>query len=159
VADNPLAVVVFELDGRRFGLPAADVGELLRAVAVVPLPRAPAVVRGVINLRGRVVPVLDVRGRFRLPPREVEPADHLIVARTGGRLVALHVDRATDLLHLDAADLTDARGLVPGAEHVRWVARLPHDLVLIHDLATFLSRAEAAALDEALPAAGPGPGG
>jgi purine-binding chemotaxis protein CheW len=119
-------------------------------VAVVPLPRAPAVVKGVFNFRGTVVPVFDVRTRFRLPPKDVEPADHFIVARAGGRLVALHVDRATDLKRLDAADLAEARGLVPGAEHVAWVAKVPDNLVLVHDLSTFLSRAESAALEEAL---------
>jgi purine-binding chemotaxis protein CheW len=151
VDDHSLAVVVFELGGRLYGLPAADVRELVRAVAVVPLPRAPAVVKGVIDLRGRVVPVLDVRRRFGLPAREVDPADHFVVARAGERLLALHVDRATDLVEVGAADLADARGLVPGAEYVAWVARGPHDLVLVHDLATFLSRAEAEALDAALP--------
>jgi purine-binding chemotaxis protein CheW len=69
VQRHPLQVLVFEVAGRRYGLPADDVQELLRAVSIVPLPRAPAVVEGVINLRGKVVPVLDVRGRFRLPAR------------------------------------------------------------------------------------------
>jgi purine-binding chemotaxis protein CheW len=153
VEDVTLDVVVFELGGQLFGLPASDVRELLRAVAVVPLPRAPAVVKGVFNLRGRVVPVLDVRARFGLPHGVIEPADHFIVARAGERLVALHVDRATDLVRLNAADLEAARGLVPGTEYVAWVAKVPNNLVLIHDLPTFLSRAEAAVLDEALTAA------
>jgi purine-binding chemotaxis protein CheW len=118
----------------------------------VPLPRAPAVVKGVINLRGRVVPVLDVRSRFGLPGRDIEPADHLIVARAGPRLVALHVDRAVELVSLEAADVEDARGLVPGSDYISWVARRDSSLILIHDLATFLSRAEAAGLDEALSA-------
>ncbi len=144
-------VLVFEVGGRRFGLPAAVVREVVRAVETLPLPKAPAVVEGVINVRGKVVPVLDVRGRFRLPPKPLEPADHLIIARAGGRVVALRVDRATDLVRLDAADVEEARGIVPGAEYVTWVAKLPNELVLIHDLETFLSRAESAALTQALP--------
>jgi purine-binding chemotaxis protein CheW len=76
-----LEVVVFELAGQLFGLPAA-VHELIRAVAVVPLPRTPAVVKGVINLRGRIAPVLDLRVWFRLPAKEVEPvsAAHPVAA-------------------------------------------------------------------------------
>jgi purine-binding chemotaxis protein CheW len=147
----PLEVLIFELGGQRYGLPAADVQELVRAVALVPLPTAPAVVEGVMNLRGKIVPVLDVRQRFRLPPRALDPADHLIVARTEERLVALRVDRALDLVALDAEAIEAAKGAVPGVEYVAWVAKLPNNLVLIHDLRTFLSRAEAAALEEALP--------
>jgi purine-binding chemotaxis protein CheW len=149
VSQGSLQILVFEVAGQRHGLPAADVQELLRAVSIVPLPQAPPVVEGIINLRGRVVPVLDVRGRFRLPARPVEPSDHFVVARSGGRLVALRVDRAVDLVSLDAADVEDARGAVPGARYVAKVARLPDGLVLVHDLDTFLSHAESEALDGA----------
>jgi purine-binding chemotaxis protein CheW len=155
VDDGALDVLVFELGGRLYGLPLADVCELVRAAAPTPLPRAPDVVKGVLNLHGVVVPVFDVRRRFGLPVRDVQPADHFIVARAGGRLAALHVDRAVELIRLEAADLEDARGLAAGVECVAWVARTPHNLVLIHDLATFLSRAEAAALEEVLPASPP----
>jgi purine-binding chemotaxis protein CheW len=151
---KPLEVLVFEIAGRRYGVPAADVREIVAVVTIVPLPRAPAVIEGIINLRGRIVPVLDIRTRFRLPAKPAEHTDHLVVARVGERLVALRVDRATDLVGLDAADVEDARGVVPGVEYVSWVAKRAEDLVLIHDLHTFLSRAEADALDEALPAGG-----
>lgn len=145
---KPLEVLVFEIAGQRYGVAAAEVREIVAAVTIVPLPRAPAVIEGVINLRGRIVPVLDLRTRFRLPAKPVEHTDHFVVARTGDRLVALRVDRATDLVVLDPADVEDARGVVPGVEYVSWVAKRAQDLVLIHDLATFLSRAEADALDE-----------
>jgi len=145
-----LEVVVFELAGQLFGLPATDVRELIRAVSVVPLPRTPAVVKGVINIRGRILPVLDLRGRVGLSAKEGAPTDHFIIAQAGERLVALHVDRATDLIRLPADALEPVAGLVSNAECVTWVAKAPNDLVLIHDLATFLSRAEAQSLDEAL---------
>ena len=88
-----LEVVVFEVGGRRYGLLASDVRELVRVAALLPLPRAPAVVEGILNLRGRVVPVYDIRSRFGLPPKAVELTDHLIVAQAGERLVAVRVDR------------------------------------------------------------------
>jgi purine-binding chemotaxis protein CheW len=145
-----LEVLVFELAGRRYGLPTADVREVLPALTIVPLPRAPAVVEGIINLRGVVVPVLGIRSRFHLPPRELAVSDHLIVAQLGDRPLALRVDRVTELIRLDSADIEDARGL-PGVEYVAWVAKRSEDLVLIHDLRTFLSRTEAAELAAALP--------
>lgn len=143
---------MFEIAGHRYGLPAGSVVGLHRMVATVPLPAGPAVLEGVANVRGKLVPVLDVRSRFRLPPRPASPDDHLLVADAGGRLVALRVDRAVELAHIDPADLEDARAALPGVGYVSWVAKRPADLVLIHDLTTFLSRDEAAALDASLAA-------
>jgi purine-binding chemotaxis protein CheW len=99
--------------------------------------------------------VLDIRGRFGLPAKAAEHTDHLIVARAGERLVALRVDRALDLLRLTPAQVEEARAVVPGMEYISWVAKLPQDLVLVHDLRTFLSRAESARLDEAVPVPAP----
>ena len=143
-------ILLFALGGQRYGLWARDVRELLRAVAIVPLPRAPRVVEGVINLRGRVVPVLDLRARFGLPRKELETSDHFIVAAVGARLVAIRADRALDLLsvQLDRAQLEDLQAA--GAEYLAGVARLPDGLALIHDLAAFLSAGESVALDDAL---------
>ena len=82
-------VLVFEISGLRYALPTSDVSELARAVTIVPLPKGPPIVEGIINVRGRIVPVLDIRSRFRLPPKAVSPTDHLILAHAGQRLVAL----------------------------------------------------------------------
>jgi purine-binding chemotaxis protein CheW len=142
--------VVFLLDGQRYGLPAEDVREILPALRVTPLPSAPAVVEGVIDLRGALVPVLDIRSRFRLPPKPRHFRDHLVVAETGDRTVAIRTDRAFGLVALPSDALEDLSVAVPGAEHVKGVARLPDGLVLIHDLRTFLTQAEATSLDEAL---------
>jgi len=141
--DGPREVVVFEVAGRRYGLAAADVQELLRAVLPAPLPGAPAAIEGVIDLRGRAVPVLDVRRRFGLPARDVEPTDHLIVARAAGRLVALRVDRVTDLVRLGPDDIEAAAGLAPGEAGVASVARLADGLVLVADLHALLPPDEA----------------
>jgi purine-binding chemotaxis protein CheW len=92
-----LEILVFEVARQRFGVLSADVRELLRTVTVVPLPKAPAIVEGIIDVRGTIVPVLDIRSRFRLPGKAAEHSDHLLVARAGERLVALRVDRALDL--------------------------------------------------------------
>jgi purine-binding chemotaxis protein CheW len=153
LAELPPELLVFEVGGQRFGLPAADVREVLRAVTLTPLPHAPALVEGVINVRGTLVPVLDIRARFRLPPKPLDHTDHLIVARAAGRLVALRVDRALELARPDAAAVERAEAVVPGVVYVAHLAKLPDGIVLIHDLNTFLSHAEAAALAEALSAA------
>jgi len=149
-ASSPREVLVFEVGGQKYALPTADVCELVRAVAITPVPGAPAVIEGVVDVRGRVLPVLDVRARFRLPAKALDPSDHFIVASAGTRGVILRVDRATHLALLDEASIQPAQALGPGAAYLAGVARLQEGLVLIHDLTTFLSSAEADSLDEAL---------
>lgn len=136
--------LIFDLEGMRYGLPVADVREIVRAVLPVPLPGAPGAVEGVINLRGSVVPVLDLRQRFRLPARPIEPTDHLVIARAAGRVVALRVDRVVELARLAEDDVQE----VAAAR----VAKLPSDLVVIQDPGALFTEAESSALDRALPA-------
>ena len=149
-AKNLRDIAVFELDGRRFALPLGDTVEFLRALTCTPLPKAPPVVEGVINLRGTVVPVFDLRQRFRMPPRTPDPSQYLIVARNGTRIVALRVDGIVDVVQIDAEDIADVSTDVEDAEYVAGVAKFPDGLVLIHDLRTFLSAPEAERLATAL---------
>jgi purine-binding chemotaxis protein CheW len=146
-----LDILIFELGGQRYGLPALDVREIVRAVPPVPLPGAPAVVEGVINLHGKIVPVFDLRRRFRLPAKPPEHTDHLVIARAAGRLLALRVDRALDLARIAADDVEELRGL-SGAERAARVAKRLDGLLVVYDLRDLLSTAESAELDEALPA-------
>lgn len=152
----PREVLLFTLEGQRYALPSADVRELVRAARLTALPHAPAVVEGLLNLRGELLPVLDLRRRFRLPPRPLSPLDHFIVVRAGARTVVLRVDRAEGLLSLEPGSWDGAPGELPGVGYVAGAVKLPDGLVLVHDLKTFLSEAEALALDTALAAA---PGG
>jgi len=145
-------VLVFEVASQTYGLPIADVLELVRAVTITPLPNAPAVIEGVVNVRGRVLPVLDVRARFRLPAKALDPSDHFIVAAAGARGVILRVDRASHLALVDETLVQSPQTLGPSAAYVAGVIKLDDGLVLIHDLTTFLSAAEAASLDAALSA-------
>ncbi|MGA2395570.1 MAG: chemotaxis protein CheW [Candidatus Lustribacter sp.] len=144
--------VIVELDGQRYGLRADAVHEVVRAATITPLPNAPVLVEGIINVRGAVIAVLDIRRRFGLPARALDPSQYFILARAGDRDVALRVDRAVDLVSLDPAEVDRAEPILSRSRHVAGIAKLGDGLVLIHDLATFLSAAEAAAVDDALEA-------
>lgn len=150
---EPADILVFEVEGTRYAVAAEVVQELVRAVAVTPLPEPPAVVEGVINVRGTVVPVFDLRRRFHLPPKPMEPSDQLVVARAGQRTVALHVDRVLDVVKIAPDALAGSDALGAGSRYVAGVAKLADGLVLIHDLSTFLSEAESEMLDASLSSA------
>ncbi len=147
-----MEILTFDLSGQRFGVSLDAVREVVRAVAITPVPGAPAVVEGVIDVRGEVVPVFDLRARFGLPARALHPAQHFIIARAGERTVALRVDRADWMRDVDDASITPAGRNVPAGPHIIGVARLDDGLVLLHDLDAFLSDAESHALDAALDA-------
>jgi purine-binding chemotaxis protein CheW len=142
--------VVFSLDAVRYALPLAIVERIVRAAHVTPLPSASPVVLGVIDVEGQVLPVFNLRYRFRLPERIIDPADQFLIARTTQRTVVLVIDAAHGVLERPAAAMIDAAHIAPALEHIRGVISLEDGLVLIHDLEVFLSPDEARTLDAAM---------
>lgn len=147
-----MRLVLFTLAGARYGVSADDVVEVVRAVAVTPLAGAPPVVEGLIDVRGVVVPVYDLRARLGVPSRAVQPADHFILVRTPSRVAALHVEGVADLVEVDEREMTESRSQIPSTEQIAGVATLPDGMAFIHDVATFLSQAESDSLAAAMEA-------
>lgn len=127
-----------------------SVREVVRVVKLTRLPDAPAPVEGIFDLRGVLVPVLDLRKRLGLPAKEIEVSDHLIVAEVGPQTVAIRVDAADSLHEVEMHSWDDVGD--PGRERelTAGIARLPDGLVVIYDLERFLSVPEAEALLAAL---------
>lgn len=142
------------MSGYRYALTSSAVREIVRAVSIAPLPKAPPIIEGVINVRGALVPVLDIRQRFGLPAAPLTPSDHLILAVAGARDVALRVDQATDLISVPDNQVDGPHASAPGAELISGIARLPDGVLVIHDLERFLSLDEARATSSALAEAG-----
>jgi len=147
---DPIQLVVFTLDGRRYALHLAVVECSLRMVDISPLPKAPDIVLGVINVQGRVLPVMNIRKRFQLPERDVSPDDQLIVARTSRRAVALAVDAVHGLVDRADQEIIAVGEILPGVKYVEGVMKLEDGLVLVHDIDRFLSLEEDRALNAAL---------
>ena len=140
----------FELAGERFALRLTDVEEVVRACALQALPKAPPPICGVLNLRGEIVPVLDLRLRFELRPKQLEPSDYFVLARIPGRRVGIRVDSVVGIETLSALPVAAAPNLPTRLEHVAGVAAVADGSVLIFDLSTFLSCTEAELLASAL---------
>jgi len=144
-------IVGLMLAGQRYALYLAQVERVIRAVEVVHLPAAPAIIAGVINVQGRVIPVINIRRRFRLPEREMALSDHMIVARTARRTIALLVDATMGVIELPQNQVVHSPFILPDMEYVEGVVKLEDGLILIHNLDTFLALEEEQALDHALP--------
>ena len=143
-------LLIFAIAALRCALDIATVETIIRAVEITPLPKAPDIVLGVINIRGRVIPVLNIRKRFGLPEREISINDSLIIAGTSGRPVALVVDEVSGVIEYNDSAVVKPGDIVPRLEYIGGVVKLNDGLVLIHDLDKFLSLEEEQLLDQAL---------
>jgi len=143
-------LVVFSLDEQRYALLLSNVERIVRVVEITSLPKAPEIVLGVINVRGEIIPVVNIRKRFRLPEREITLSDHLIIAKTSRRAVALLADRVGQVLEVLENKIISAKKILPAMDYVEGVVKLEDGLILIHDLEKFLSLEEEKALERAL---------
>lgn len=149
-AAGAIEVLVFEVDQHRHAIPSALVSEIVRAVAIAPLPTAPLVVRGVVNVRGQLAAVVDLRRRFGWPDRPLDPWEHFLVLRAAPRPLVLRADRVLGPARIPAGALEPSAAVVPGAGHVAGLARLPDGLLLVYDLPALLDASETRAVDRAL---------
>jgi purine-binding chemotaxis protein CheW len=146
-----LQVLVFRLGADEFALPIGAVDEVARAPEqITRVPKTPAFLEGVINLRGEVLPVVDQRRRFDMPPAPAGEAQRLIVVRSERHRAGLLVDAVSEVLTAPleamgaAPDLTgDAGRLVQGVVNLHGDGRM----VLLLDPAELLTRAERGLLD------------
>ena len=145
-----IQLVVFALGGQLYALPLSAVERVVPVVEVTPLPKAPDIVLGVVNVQGRIVPVFNIRQRFRLPERESDLSDQLIIAHTKRRTVALLVESVTGVAELPEQEVVAPEMVLPRLDYVEGVVRLADGMIFIHDLDKFLSLKEEKTLVAAL---------
>ena len=132
---------IFVLEQLKLALPLPVVEIVTRMVEITPLPKALNGVRGIFSLHGRIIPVLDLRGRFGLPEREIGLTDCLIVARTSKRTVAVIADSVEGLVDISAPTKPSV-DILPKMEYLEGVNQIGTDIILIQDLEGFLSPSE-----------------
>jgi purine-binding chemotaxis protein CheW len=143
-------LVIFSLSGQRFAFYLEAVERVVRSVEITPLPKAPDIVLGAVNIQGRIVPVMNIRKRFRLPEMEIEPDDCLIIAHTSKRKVAIVADNVTGIREYSEKELIGKDSILPEMEYIEGVIKLEDGLALIHDIDRFLSLEEESVLDKAI---------
>jgi len=127
-----MRVLVFDIDGQRFGLDASGIREVLPAATLAQLPNMPPTIEGVLDLRGTVVPIISMRTALGLERRSLRSTDHLVIANSMGRLVGLHVDHAVEIVNVEESgwDAREDEGNDP--ESICRVARLDGGLMSVH---------------------------
>jgi purine-binding chemotaxis protein CheW len=133
--DGVRQLIVFTLEGREFALPVENVSEVLRMVTLAPVPESPMWMPGVINLRGAVVPVVDLRMRLGLPHERWGVNTPIIVAECRGRMLGLLADAVVELLSVPSSSISAPdEGIGATASAAAGVARAGERLIFIFDL-------------------------
>lgn len=135
--DAPILHVLFKVDDTVYALPADVVLQMESYTGATVVPGAPSFVAGIIQLRGRVVPVVDLRARFGLPPKERTLETRVVVGEQHDRTVALIADSAREVVRMAPSQLKPPPRLVDDGTKgfVRAVAQLGDRTVMVLDFA------------------------
>lgn len=128
-----LKVIVFALAGEQYGIEVDKVRTIERMMPITRVPKTPAFIKGVINLRGVVIPVIDLRGRFGLQETEATDNSRIIIVQVNDIEVGFIVDAANDVIDIDSDRIDSPPEVVGGikAKYLRGVARLDDNRLLI----------------------------
>ena len=148
---DTIQVVSFSLGSEEYGVDIAQVQEINRMVAVTHVPRAPQFMEGVINLRGQLIPIIDLRTRFGMPRVEHTKNTRIVVTEIGTKRVGMVVDSVSEVLRVPLDQIEDAPDMITGVdtEYIRGVGKVDERLIILLDLAKIISGAERRELEAA----------
>lgn len=143
LAGETVQLLTFILDNQEYALNIEDVVQVVRMVAVTRAPKAPSFVEGMINLRGKVIPVINIRQRCGLLDKPYDLNTQLLIARADGRVMALMVDVVSEVLTMPVDNVEPPTAIGTTMQHLRAVGKLGDRLILILDPRSLLSDEDA----------------
>jgi purine-binding chemotaxis protein CheW len=146
---DELQLVSFNIGSEEFGVEILKVQEINRMVEITRVPQAPHYVEGVINLRGKVIPIIDLRKRFSLEVKEYDKNTRIVVVDINGNIMGMIVDAVSEVLRLSSSTIEPPPEIVTGvnAEYIKGVAKLEDRLLIFLDLSKVVDASELAALN------------
>lgn len=139
--------LTFALDHQLYGMEIRHVTEIIGIQSITEVPELPEYIRGIINLRGKIIPVMDVRLRFRKEPREYNDRTCIIVVDIGHLSVGLIVDRVSEVLVIPDSEVVPPPEAARGASFMKGVGKVGSSVCLILDGDKLLSNEELEDLD------------
>jgi len=125
-----------------FGVAVSGVEKIIRAAAVIPLPDVPDTIVGLLNVEGRILPVVDIRKKWRLPERDMTVDDRIIIFKSG-TLLSFIVNGVEGVVQFDHLEFQQANEIHPVLQrYIEGVARFNQDSVIIVDMARFFNDQE-----------------
>lgn len=141
-----LQLVSFNIGSEEFGVDILKVQEINRMVEITKVPQAPHYVEGVINLRGKVIPIVDLRKRFNLEVKEYDKSTRIVVVDIGGNIMGMVVDSVSEVLRLPSSTIEPPPEIATGinSEYIKGVAKLEDRLLIFLDLSKVINMNEMA---------------
>ena len=142
VAGNELLQLVsFNIGSEEFGVDILKVQEINRMVEITKVPQAPNYVEGVINLRGKVIPIVDLRKRFNFEQKEYDKNTRIVVVDIMGSIMGMVVDSVSEVLRLPSNTIEPPPEIVTGinSEYIKGVAKLEDRLLIFLDLSKVIN--------------------
>ncbi len=148
--DQILQLVSFRIGNEEFGVEIIKVKEIIRMVEITRVPRAPDFIEGVINLRGKVIPVIDFRKRLELEPREWDNKTRIIVVEVNHHVIGFIVDAVTEVMRipLSTTDLPSSLNTEVSRKFIRSIGILDKRLLILLDLEKLLDLKEKEVLEQ-----------
>lgn len=142
--------VAFKLQTEEFAIDIYRVSEVLKLLPITPLPQSAKFIEGVINIRGTVVPVIDLRRRFELADRSKTDETRIIIIDIGEEPIGLIVDEVTEVLKVDSSDIQPPPKSSVGSNSglLEGVARVGDRLIIVLKIESLLSSSERLVLDD-----------
>jgi purine-binding chemotaxis protein CheW len=136
-----IQLVVFSIGKELYGVAIDAVHEIVKVPEITQVPDAPAFLEGVINLRGRIVPVVDLRKRLRLDSKEKTKSSRVLITEHEGRLVGLLVDAVSEVLKIQPDAVEPPPDMISsiGVEYITGVAKAAARLIILLELNRVLS--------------------
>ncbi len=158
--EDAVQLVTFSVGSLEYGLNINTIAEVIRPLKITPLPRMPVFIEGVVNLRGIIIPIVDLRKRFALAEICNEPRKMRmlitkgavpVAGRLGNELLGLVVDGVREVLHVFKKDIAPPPAAATGekADFISGVGKVDERLIIIVDITRILSQQERSALQEA----------
>jgi len=144
LSGETIQVVSFSLGNEEYGVDISQVQEINRMVQITHVPRAPHFMEGVINLRGQLIPIIDLRARFGMARAEHTKNTRIVVTEIGGKRVGMVVDAVSEVLRIPVEQVEEAPEMISGVEteYIRGVGKLGDRLIIMLDLQRVISASE-----------------
>lgn len=139
-----IQLACFRVGSELYALDIMRIKEIIRPQKLTSIPKAPAFIEGVINLRGSVIPVADMRKRFEQPIEGESRKNRIVICSLGGRAIGLLVDEVVEVRRYSRKEISPAPQFIKGghAEYFHGVARRADELIMLIDLEKVLSSNE-----------------